>query len=161
VYNILEHKKEQDRIIVEDLDEKDGFIFLPDLKWDGCTKETLYCTAICMNRDIKSIRDLNETHIPMLTNIRDKCLKAIKEKYDVDSNQIRAYFHYQPSYYHLHVHFNYLKFDAPGIFCDRAHLLDCVISNIKMMPDFYQKATLKFTLRETDSLCEAFLQNEK
>lgn len=31
VYNILEHKAESDRIIVEDIDEKDGFILLPDL----------------------------------------------------------------------------------------------------------------------------------
>lgn len=31
VYNILEHKAESDMIIVEDTDEKDGFILLPDL----------------------------------------------------------------------------------------------------------------------------------
>lgn len=31
VYNILEHKAESDRIIVEDTDEKNGFILLPDL----------------------------------------------------------------------------------------------------------------------------------
>jgi m7GpppX diphosphatase len=31
VYNILEHKAESDRIIVEDSDPKEGFILLPDL----------------------------------------------------------------------------------------------------------------------------------
>jgi m7GpppX diphosphatase len=31
VYNILEHKAERDRVILEDPDERDGFILLPDL----------------------------------------------------------------------------------------------------------------------------------
>lgn len=156
VYNILEHKQESERIIVEDLDPEVGFILLPDLKWDGITVECMYVTAIIMNRDIKSIRDLRKKHLPLLENIRSKCYEAIKEKYNINADQIRAYFHYQPSYYHLHVHFNYLKYDAPGIFCDKAHLLDTVIDNIKMMPNYYEKATLKFVVRKSDKLYEAF-----
>lgn len=31
VYNILEHKSESERIIIEDKDDKEGFILLPDL----------------------------------------------------------------------------------------------------------------------------------
>jgi m7GpppX diphosphatase len=41
--------------------------------------------------------------------------KAIKEKYGIPCSQLRIYIHYQPSFYHLHVHFTYLKYDAPGI----------------------------------------------
>jgi m7GpppX diphosphatase len=160
LYNVLDHKKEQDRIIIEDLDPVNGFMFLPDLKWDGINKETLYCSAIVIDRTIKSIRDLREQHLPLLENIRSKCLKAIEEKFSIPPSQIRAYFHYQPSYYHLHVHFNYLKYDAPGIFCDKAHLLDTVIDNIKMMPNYYQKATLNFVARANDKLYKAFKEAE-
>jgi m7GpppX diphosphatase len=132
-------------------------MLLPDLKWDGVTAETMYVTAIVMNRRIKSIRDLRQSHLPLLENIKIQCLAAIKEKYGVNSNEVRAYFHYQPSYYHLHVHFNYLKYDAPGIFCDKAHLLDTVINNIKMVPNYYEKATLSFTVRENDKLYNAYM----
>lgn len=156
VYNVLEHKTEQERIIIEDRDSLKGFMLLPDLKWDGISKETLYCTAIVMDRTIKSIRDLRESHLPLLENIREKSLQAIEEKYAIPSSQIRAYFHYQPSYYHLHVHFNYLKYDAPGIFCDKAHLIDTVIDNILLCPNYYQKATLNFVARANDKLYAAF-----
>ena len=27
---------------------------------------------------------------------------------------LRIYFHYQPSFYHLHIHFTAVSFDAPG-----------------------------------------------
>jgi hypothetical protein len=41
--------------------------------------------------------------------------KAIEEKYGIPCSQLWIYIHYQPSFYHLHVHFTYLKYDAPGI----------------------------------------------
>lgn len=50
--------------------EKEGFILVPDLKWDGLTKETLYLLAIVRQRGIKSLRDLDETHLPLLKRIR-------------------------------------------------------------------------------------------
>jgi m7GpppX diphosphatase len=154
VYNILEHKKEADKIIYEDIDPKTGFMLLPDLKWNG-QKESLYLQAIVMDRTIKSIRDLDQRHLPLLENIRDKSMKAIKENYDVEASQIRAYFHYQPSFYHLHVHFTFLKYDAPGIFCEKSHLLNNVINNVKLMPDYYQKASLTFASGEKDKLYQA------
>lgn len=70
VYNILEGKTEQDRIIYDNKSESEGFVLLPDLKWDGLTKETLYLLAIVRQRGIKSLRDLDETHLPLLKRIR-------------------------------------------------------------------------------------------
>ena len=40
--------------------------------------------------------------------------EAIEKKYGVPASELRVYFHYQPSYYHLHVHFTSVQFDAPG-----------------------------------------------
>jgi m7GpppX diphosphatase len=68
----LEHKKEAERIVYEDTDKNTGFILAPDLKWDGKALENLYVTAITHNRDIKSIRDLNQQHLPLLENILNK-----------------------------------------------------------------------------------------
>lgn len=154
MYNILEHKQEVDKIIFEDLDPQTGFILLPDYKWNG-QNETMYLLAIAMDRSLKSLRDLTAAHLPLLENIRTKSIFAIHEKFGLNKNEIRAYFHYQPSFYHLHIHFTYLGYDAPGIHCARAHLLDNVINNIKLMPGYYQKASLTFSTFETDKILAA------
>lgn len=159
VYNILEHKKEVERIVCEDMDKINGFVLLPDLKWDGQV-ESLYLLAIVRDRNILSIRDLREHHLTLLENVKVKSLKLIEEKYGVAPNQIRAYIHYQPSFYHLHIHFTYIKYDAPGISCEKSHLLDTVINNIKLIPDYYQRATLTFAVRENDKLYQALKEAE-
>ncbi|XP_008474762.1 m7GpppX diphosphatase isoform X1 [Diaphorina citri] len=156
VYNILEHKSEVEKIVFEDSDKDLGFILVPDLKWDGQTLESLYLQAVIHRRDIKSIRDLTTKHIPLLENIQTQGIKAIEEKYGVLQSQLRIYVHYLPSYYHLHVHFTYLQYDAPGINTERAHLLSTVIQNIQLLPDYYQKATIPYTLTEADPLYETF-----
>lgn len=119
VYNILEHKKESERIIFEDPDKELGFILLPDLKWDGKTVETFYSIAIAHRLNIKSLRSLAAEHLPLLKNIQSKGAAAIYEKFGLDETQLRVYIHYQPSFYHFHVHFTFLKHEAPGIFCER------------------------------------------
>lgn len=154
VYNILEHKQEQDKIVYEDLDPTNGFILLPDYKWNGQT-ESLYLLAIVMDRSIMSIRDLNDKHLSLLENIKLKSLEAIKSKYGLEAKKIRAYFHYQPTFYHLHCHFTYLQYEAPGNFCEKSHLLNSVIDNIRMKSDYYQQATLTFAVREKEKLNQA------
>ncbi|KAI4469781.1 histidine triad hit protein member [Holotrichia oblita] len=151
VYNILEHKCEADRIVFEDPDPVNGFLLLPDLKWNGTTLDTLYLLAIVNDRHIKSLRDLRES-IFIAKNIFNKGCKTIEEKYGIAKSQLLIYLHYQPSFYHLHVHFTYLKHEAPGILAERAHLLSNVISNIELVADYYKKVTIPFVVRETDKL---------
>lgn len=67
----MEHKQEVERIVYEDLDPDNGFVMVPDLKWNG-EIDTLYILAIVNKRDIKSIRDLTKEHLPLLKNIRKK-----------------------------------------------------------------------------------------
>ena len=152
VYNVLEHKKEVERIIFEDPDPENGFILAPDFKWSGESVSDMYCLAIIHKRGVKSLRDLNRSHLPLLKNIKQSCLKAVKEKYGLKSSEVRMYFHYQPSYYHLHVHVTSVHFTPPGSGCEKSHLLDSVISNIEIDPCHYQKATLSFVLREKEKL---------
>ncbi|KAE8986452.1 putative glutamate carboxypeptidase [Phytophthora fragariae] len=118
VYNILDHKSESERIIYEDVNPRDGFILLPDFKWsDPANLESLYCLAIVHDRSLRSIRDLTASHLRLLRNIRDSSLEVLKTKYGVDSSFVRMYFHYQPTYYHLHVHFSHVKMT----FAPRSH----------------------------------------
>lgn len=159
VYNILNKKTEADRIVFEDTCPDSGFILLPDMKWDRKDMDALYLQALVHRRDILSLRDLDQSHLPLLKNILEKGLSAIKEKYGIPANKVRSYLHYQPSYYHLHVHFAHIKLDNPGFEADRAHLLTDVIENIEMKSLYYKEKTLVFKVREDDHLYKAFLEH--
>jgi len=156
VYNVLEHKKEVERIIFEDTDPVTGFILAPDFKWSGESVSDLYCLAIVHCRGVKSLRDLSKSHLTLLKNIKEEATLAIRNKYGLEPSQIRAYLHYQPSYYHLHVHITSLQFSPPGSGCEKSHLLDTVISNIEMDSQYYQKATLPFVVREKEKLFKKY-----
>ena len=69
MYNILEKKAEVERVVFEDNDPETGFVLLPDLKWDQKQIENLYLVAIGRKREIKSLRDLDRSHLPLLRNI--------------------------------------------------------------------------------------------
>lgn len=154
LYNVLEHRKEQDRIVFEDPSDETGFILLPDLKWDGKTLEQLYLLALVRPRGIKSLRDLTGEHLPLLRNIKERGTEAIRERYGIAADKLRVYLHYQPTFYHLHVHFTFLQHDPPGIQCEKSHLLATVIGNLELVPDYYQRATLCCVFKETDKLYE-------
>uniref|UniRef100_A0A915PSN8 m7GpppX diphosphatase n=1 Tax=Setaria digitata TaxID=48799 RepID=A0A915PSN8_9BILA len=156
IFNLLDHKAEMDRVIYDDIDPQNGFMLAPDLKWDGQDLSNLYVLAIIRRKGIKSIRDLTANDLPLLENICEKSYAAIKKKYGIDEHQIRAYFHYQPSFYHLHVHFIHVSYDAPASGVAKAHLLEDVINNIRLVPDYYQRSTLTFTVKENDPLLKLY-----
>ncbi|XP_012720154.2 m7GpppX diphosphatase [Fundulus heteroclitus] len=156
VYNILEKKAEADRIVYDDPDPELGFVLLPDLKWDQKQVDDLYLIAIARQKDIKSLRDLSSEHLPLLQNIFQKGKEAVLQRYKLPASKLRVYLHYQPSYYHLHVHFTKLGYDAPGCGVERAHLLSDVIQNLQSDPQFYRSRTLYFPLRADDGLLGRF-----
>jgi m7GpppX diphosphatase len=164
VYNILEGNAEASRVLLrDDHDQSTGFLLLPDMKWDLRTMDSLYLVVLVLRRDLKSIRDLDASHLPLLRNIRNKVETFVAEKYGVKASNLRMFFHYQPSYYHLHVHIVHTAFTtAPGIIAGQAHLLDQVIDNIGVIDgNYYQRATLPFTLKDNHELCKRFLQSGK
>jgi len=46
VYNILEGKLEAERVLYNDPDPENGFVLLPDMKWEQQDHESLYLLAI-------------------------------------------------------------------------------------------------------------------
>lgn len=161
VYNILEKKAEADRIIYEDPDPDTGFVLLPDFKWDQKQLENLYLIAIVHRRDIKSLRDLTSEHLSLLRNIRSKGEDTIQKRYGVPVSKLRVYLHYQPSYYHLHIHFTSLDYEAPGCGVERAHLLSDVIQNLQADSGYYHDRIMTFPLRADDGLLLKFKEAGK
>nr|CAB3236404.1 m7GpppX diphosphatase-like [Phallusia mammillata] len=160
VYNILDHKAETERIIFEDQDQEIGFVLLPDMKWDTKDVDSFYAIALPRKRGLKSIRDLDESHVEMLKNMRSKSLAVIADNFGIKPDRLRMYFHYQPSFYHLHVHINHIELDLPGTGALRAHLLDDVIENLLMQGDYYQRKTVSMTHQVRDKLLAAFRSKE-
>ncbi|XP_053126243.1 m7GpppX diphosphatase isoform X1 [Hemicordylus capensis] len=156
VYNILEKKAEADRIIYENPDPANGFVLIPDFKWNQKQLDDLYLIAICHCRGIKSLRDLTAEHLPLLKNILQEGKEAVVKRFGISGAQLRVYLHYQPSYYHLHVHFTALSYDAPGCSVERAHLLSDVIDHLELDSQYYQKRTLTFALRADEPLLKRF-----
>ncbi|OCT70403.1 hypothetical protein XELAEV_18037321mg [Xenopus laevis] len=137
-------------------DPNNWFVLIADFKWNQKQVEDLYLIAICHQHDIRSLRDLTEDHLPLLKNILEEGKEAILKRYGIHENKLRIYLHYQPSYFHLHVHFTVLGQDAPGSFVEHAHLLCDVIQNIESNPQYYQTRTLTFALREHEALLKKF-----
>ena len=80
--------------------------------------------------------------------------------YDIPSDQLRVYLHYQPSYYHLHVHFTQVSYAAPKSSVGEAHLLHDVIDNIERIDaKFYQKCQLSFIVKESSLLWKAYQEH--
>ena len=83
--------------------------------------------------------------------------EAISQRYSIPGNQLRTYLHYQPSCYHLHVHFTHLDYVAPKATIGEAHLLSEVIDNIENIDSlYYQKKTLSFVVKELSGLWEEY-----
>ncbi|KAK6499849.1 hypothetical protein TWF481_010206 [Arthrobotrys musiformis] len=134
VYNILDHKQESEKIVYEDEDKEMGFILLPDLKWDLVTMTSLYLSVIVHRTDIRSIRDFTPEHIPFLTSLKDKVLSAVAEKYSLPGDLLKIYVHYQPSYYHFHVHVVHISHDmGASATAGKAILLDEIIQVLRLM----------------------------
>lgn len=154
VHNILFHGKEAETFIHHDKDLKSGFVLLPDMKWDRISMESLYLVAIVNRTDIASVRDLNGEHLNFLLGLQNQIRAISSAKFRVNPDQLRIFIHYQPSYYHFHVHVVNVAHPglADGINVGKAILLDDVIENMRLVPDYYQKRTLYYTLGENHAL---------
>ncbi|KAI9827254.1 MAG: hypothetical protein M1832_005392 [Thelocarpon impressellum] len=117
VYNILDGRTEVEDVILRDEGgEKpdEGFLLLPDLNWDRKTLPSLHLLALVFRRDIWSLRDLQKAHVPWLTAMRRKIIDAVTTLYpSVGADELKLYMHYQPTYYHFHVHVVHAALD-PG-----------------------------------------------
>ena len=132
IFNILDGRAEQDEIILRlqpssppstspDIEEI-GFILSPDLNWDRRTLSSLHLLAIPNRRDIWSLRDLRIRHLPWLLSMRSIILDSATRLYGpgtplggthgLERDELKLYVHYQPTYYHFHIHVVHVMCEA-------------------------------------------------
>ena len=117
MFNILNGLTEQEDVVLRsswDSPDDSGFLLLPDLNWDRSTITSLHLLALVQRRDIQSIRDLQKKHVPWLRKLRAEIASSVAERYGVDTDEIKVYCHYHPTYYHFHVHAVHVMLEPEG-----------------------------------------------
>ena len=110
--------------------------------WDGKNVDKLHILTMPTNISLRSIRSLTSKHIPLLEHMKNITINIIKERYNIDEHYIKMFFHYEPSTYHLHIHFvNVAHHDARSS-VEYSHELNNVIFNLTIYSDYYQRAIL-------------------
>lgn len=168
VYDILYQNSESSRVIYKDYNEQnkdDSFIVLPDTRWDGSNLESLFLVAIVYRDDIKSLRDLKPTHKNWLVKLNRNLRSVIPAcyNYSVRADELRIFIHYQPSYYHFHIHIVNIKHPglSGGLYVGKAMLLDDAIDNLDMLgPAGWMGRSITYAIGENHPLWTRGLKEE-
>ncbi|EMC91937.1 hypothetical protein BAUCODRAFT_78928 [Baudoinia panamericana UAMH 10762] len=166
VFNILEGKSEQENVLFrsKEADEKDDFLLLPDLNWDRKTTGSLHLLALVLRRDLWSVRDLTKKDAVWLRHLRTTLAATVPKLYPgVEKDMLKFYVHYQPTYYHFHIHIVHVNLDPTATQATGKALgLNNVISQLETMQGGeeagMQDAELTYTVGEASELwTEIFL----
>jgi len=138
VWNIIDGKTEVEDVIYrtpKGQDVENGFLLLPDLNWDRKTMEGLHLLGLVERMDIWSLRDLRKKHVAWLKDMRRKILQATVETYpEVEEDLLKVYVHYQPTYYHFHMHIVHVALEAGATQATgKAIGLESIISQLESM----------------------------
>ncbi|KAJ5256636.1 hypothetical protein N7478_012740 [Penicillium angulare] len=137
IFNILEGRTEQEDVLLRDTAHgpENAFLMLPDLNWDRKTMSSLHLLVLVCRRDIWSLRDLHKGHLPWLKYLRQRVLEATVSMYpDLDQDQLKLYVHYQPTYYHFHIHVVNVMLEAGATQATgKAFGLENIISQLETM----------------------------
>lgn len=138
IYNIIDGISEQESILYRD----DKCIVIPTYMWDGLNADKLHILCLPIDTSLRSIRSLTNEHIPLLEHMKKVTLDIIKQKYDLDEYYLKMFFHYEPSTYHLHIHFaNASNLDTRSSI-EYSHELHNVMFNLSICSDYYKQAIL-------------------
>jgi len=152
ITKILDGNAEANDVIHSNAD----FMLVPDSKWDRTTLANMYLLVL-VRPTIKCLRDLDGSHLSLLSSIKNVTEGVLAEKYNIPPKSLFMFVHYQPSYYHFHVHVASNKLAAHGgMIAGKAHLLQDIIENIQMDPSYYQKRNLTFQLAQNHPLFAGF-----
>ena len=162
IQNLIDLKKEKERLLLNHPD----FIINIDTKWRSHppplttpreewyshpSTADLYCLGIIKQSGIATLRDLRRKHISMLKALVHEGLSTIHTTYGVEKDQIRIFIHYQPQFYHFHVHFTRLENEV-GCSVERGHLVWDVIQNLEMDDEYYCKRAITYKLMKGNPL---------
>jgi m7GpppX diphosphatase len=141
IYNIIDGISEQESILYRD----DKCVVFINYFWDGKDVDKLQLLCMPTNTNLRSIRSLDASHLPLLEHMKQVTLQVIREKYNLEQGDIKMYFHYEPSTYHLHIHFVNTISNQLHSSVEYSHELNSVMFNLNLFSDYYK--TIKLNIR--------------
>lgn len=134
IYNIIDGKSEQEKIIYVD----DKFILMPTYFWNEEDLCKMHLLAIVKNTKLKSLRDLRSQDVPLLEHILLVSRGIIKNKYNIEQNVLKIYIHYPPSAWLFHIHFEMMINTETTSSVEYSHEISQVIFNLKLCSEYYK-----------------------
>ncbi len=128
IYNIIDGISEQESILYRD----DKCVVFINYFWDGKDVDKLQLLCMPTNTNLRSIRSLDASHLPLLEHMKQVTLQVIREKYNLEQGDIKMYFHYEPSTYHLHIHFVNTISNQLHSSVEYSHELNSVMFNLNL-----------------------------
>ena len=92
-----------------------------------------------------TIRDLRKKHISLLNSMKQKSIQVAKS-FDINENQLYFFFHYHPSFYHLHLHCCIINNSELSTKYFRCKMLETIISNLERNSNYYKHADILFEI---------------
>ena len=138
IYNIIDGIYEQDKILLRN----DQFVIIPNYTWDSYYIDKLQVLTIVTDKSIRSIRDLDYSHVQLLKLMYSMTITTIKKTYNVDESELKSFLHYEPSTYLLHIHFVHINNIDFRSSIEYSHDINSVIFNLTLDSDYYKKISL-------------------
>ena len=145
IYDVLNGTSESDRVIFRD----EKFIMFPPKRFDEDLSK-FHMLSFVTDISIRSLRDLTDEHITLLQHIYSKSTEIIFKKFGIHENRLRAYIHYHPTTWVLHVHFNLISNKDVTSSVEYSYSLCDVIQNLEINGNYYRLVVMKvLTTAET------------
>jgi hypothetical protein len=139
IQNIFNGINESERVLYM----CDDYVLLPNIYWTNDNINELYCLVIFKRPDLMSIRNLRRSDIKLLEDAFLNSTAIIEKTYGLQKNRLKAFFHYHPSTWQLHMHLinNTHKNVASSV--EYSHSIINVLYNLQIDDLYYAKATLQ------------------
>ena len=138
IYNIVDGTSEQEQVLYRD----EVCVVIPTYMWDSVNVDKLHILCLPTDVTLRSIRSLTAEHIELLEHMKKVTVETIKNKYGLDECYLKMFFHYEPSTYHLHIHFVNTAYHDSRSSVEYSHELNNVIFNLSLYSQYYKVAIL-------------------
>ena len=139
IKDIINGKKEQENIIYID----DEMLILKELSMNNLKKFYILGFPI---KKIYNMREITKKDILILDKLVLKMREIAEKTYNIPKESLYNFFHYHPSFYHLHIHCTFIMNPILSNKFLRHHLYERVRGNILKDKNYYKKKSLYFEI---------------
>lgn len=139
IHEIFKGNREKENIVYQD----DEIVIIKELSMTNIKKFYLLGFP---KKKITNIREIEKSDLILLDKIINKIVFIAKEFYGINEDNLINFFHYHPSFYHLHIHSTFIENPLISNRFNRHHLYEIVKNNIIKDSNFYKKCDLYFEI---------------